>query len=84
MLANRQGSSSDAKAAAALTFVTALVEHTGDVTDGELAAVRLAGHSDAEVVEIISHVAMNIFTNLIGKAAQVDIDFPKVALRNAA
>jgi len=84
MLANRQGSSSDAKAAAALTFATALVEHTGDVTDGELAAVRLAGHSDAEVVEIISHVAMNIFTNLIGKAAQVDIDFPKVALRDAA
>jgi hypothetical protein len=29
-------------------------------------------------------VAMNIFTNILGKATQVEIDFPKVALNAAA
>lgn len=84
MLANRKGTSSDEKAAAALAFTQALVENTGDVTRAELDAVRAAGHDDEEVVEIITHVALNLFTNLIGKAAQVDIDFPKIELRHAA
>lgn len=84
MLANRQGRSSNSKAAAALTFARTLVEHTGQVTAAEVEAVRAAGHSDAEIVEIITHVAMNIFTNLLGKATQVEIDFPKVALTTGA
>ncbi len=83
MLANRQGRSSDARAAAALIFARALVEHTGEVTSAEVEAVRAAGYSDAEIVEIITHVAMNIFTNILGKAMQVEIDFPKVELSAA-
>lgn len=84
ILANRQGRSADAKAAAALAFARALVEHAGAVTTAEVEDVRAAGHSDAEIVEIITHVAMNIFTNILGKATQVEIDFPKVALGTAA
>ncbi|MGD9542354.1 carboxymuconolactone decarboxylase family protein [Methylocystis sp.] len=84
MLANRLGRSSDAKAEAALSFARALVEHSGEVTKAEFDAVRDAGHSDAEIVEIIAHVAMNIFTNLLGKATQIEIDFPKIDLNNAA
>lgn len=84
MLANRLGRSADAKAEAALIFARALVEHTGQVSKAEFDAVRAAGHSDAEIIEIITHVAMNIFTNLIGKATQVEIDFPKIDLKAAA
>ena len=84
MLANRQGRSSDAKAEAALIFARALVAHTGQVSKTEVDAVRLAGHSDGEIIEIITHVAMNIFTNLLGKATQVEIDFPKIDLNSAA
>ena len=84
MLANRQGRSADAKAEAALAFARALVEHTGQVSKTEFDAVRAAGHSDAEIVEIIAHVAMNVFTNLLGKSTQVEIDFPRVALNEAA
>ncbi len=84
MLANRQGSSAEPKAAAALAFAQALVENTGQVTKGEFDAVRVAGHSDAEIIEIITHVAMNIFTNLLGNATQVEIDFPKIDLQQAA
>lgn len=84
MAANREGRSSDTKAAAALAFAKALVETTGEVSKAEFDAVRAAGHSDAEIVEILTHVAMNIFTNLLGKATQVEIDFPKVELGRAA
>ncbi|HWK66286.1 MAG TPA: peroxidase-related enzyme [Rhizobiaceae bacterium] len=84
MLANRSGRSSDRKAEAALTFARALVEHAGDVTKSEFDAVREAGHTDAEIIEIVAHVAMNIFTNLLGKAMEVEIDFPKIALNKAA
>jgi uncharacterized peroxidase-related enzyme len=84
MLANRMGRSSDAKAEAALTFARALVEHTGQVSRAEFDAVRAAGHSDAGIIEIITHVAMNIFTNLLGKATQIEIDFPKIELNKVA
>jgi len=84
ILANRAGRSSDAKAEAALTFARALVENTGQVSKAEFDAVRAAGHSDGEIIEIITHVAMNIFTNILGKATQVEIDFPKIELTNAA
>ena len=78
--ANRAGTSQDAKAAVAVKFANALVEHSGNVTADELSEVRLAGYSDAEIVEIITHVGMNVLTNILGKASQVDIDFPKVEL----
>lgn len=82
--ANRAGFSQDAKAAAAVKFARAVATHTGDVTNAELDAVRNAGYSDAEIVEIITHVGMNLLTNLIGKASHVDIDFPKVELTIAS
>ncbi|HRK68702.1 MAG TPA: peroxidase-related enzyme [Hyphomonas sp.] len=84
ILANRMGRSSDSKAQAALQFARALVEHKGEVTKAEFDAVRAAGHTDGEIVEIITHVAMNIFTNLLGKATQVEIDFPRIELTKAA
>ena len=53
-------------------------------TTAELLEARAAGYSDAEIVEIITHVGMNVLTNMIGKASQLEIDFPKVALKIAA
>jgi uncharacterized peroxidase-related enzyme len=82
--ANRAGGSLDARAAAAVAFAQALNSHVGDVTQAEIDAVRKAGYGDAEIVEIIAHVGMNILTNLVGKASQVDIDFPKVSLQKVA
>lgn len=84
MLLNRQGDSGNARAAAAVAFAKALNEHRGEVTAGEFQAVRAAGFSDAEIVEIISLVALNVFTNLLGKSTLVYIDFPEVALLASA
>lgn len=80
MTANRDGTSQDAKAAVAVKFARSLLEHKGAVSTGEIAAVRSAGYSDADIVEIIMHVGMNLITNILGKASNMEIDFPHVKL----
>jgi AhpD family alkylhydroperoxidase len=82
--ANRAGGSRDEKAAVAVRFARSLVAHMGEVTTDELLEMRSAGYSESDIVEVITHVGMNILTNLLGKAGRVDIDFPKVELKLAA
>jgi len=76
--AARRGTSSDAKAAAAADFAVKLTNNRGAVSDGDLQAVRDAGYSDAEIVEIIGNVALNTLTNYINEALGTEIDFPTV------
>ncbi len=75
---NLRGRSSDAKTQAALDFAAAIVSARGQISDAELQAVRAAGYGDAEVVEIVAHVAANIFTNYFNHIAGTVIDFPVV------
>ena len=79
LAASREGRAAEAKANAALQFALAVLEHRGGVGDDELARVRAAGFSDAEIAEIIAHVALNVLTNYFNRAADTEIDFPKVA-----
>jgi hypothetical protein len=39
---------------------------------------------DGEIVEIVTLVALNVFTNMLGKSTLINIDFPKVALLASA
>jgi len=78
------GESSDLKTAAALRFALKLVNDRGQVSDADVNAVRQAGFSDEEVVEILAHVALNLFTNYVNVAFAVPVDFPAVKLRRAA
>jgi len=75
---NRQGSSGDPKANAAVHFAAKVAESRGHVGDEDIAAVRKAGYSDAELIEIVALVAENVFTNFINEVAKTDIDFPVV------
>lgn len=84
ILANRSGTSQDAKAAVAVKFARSLAQNNGEVSTAELLEIRNAGYSDAEIVEIITHVGMNLLTNILGKASRVEIDFPKVDLQKAS
>lgn len=81
---NRAGTSQDARASVAVRFARSLAEHKGEVTTAELLEMRNAGYTDADIVEVITHVGMNILTNILGKASRVEIDFPKVELKRAA
>jgi uncharacterized peroxidase-related enzyme len=76
--ANRNGKSSDAKADAAVRFATQIALARGHVSDAEVQAVKAAGYTDAEVVEIVLHVALNTLTNYVNEVAQTEIDFPQV------
>lgn len=82
--ANRNGSSNDPKAEAAVRFAAKVARERGHVSADDVRAVKLAGYDDAQVVEIIQHVALNVFTNYINEALQTEIDFPVVTARKAA
>jgi uncharacterized peroxidase-related enzyme len=80
----QSGRSADPRTAAALAFALKVVEHRADVGDGDVAALREAGFSDEAIVELLAHVALNLFTNYVNIALDVPLDFPKVTLRQAA
>ena len=74
--ANRRGGSGNAKADAAVRFAAQVARGRGQVSDGEVQAVKAAGFSEAEIIEIVLHVALNTWTNYINKVAGTTIDFP--------
>ena len=82
MAAAQSGESSDPKTAAALRFALQLVDQRGQVSAGEVDAVRAAGFGDEAIVEILAHVALNLFTNYVNVAFAVPVDFPEVPFRH--
>ena len=84
IIANRNGASNDPKADAAVRFAAKVAQLRGHVSDEDLQAIKAAGYSDGQVIEIVQHVALNTWTNYINEVAKTDIDFPVVALRKAA
>jgi uncharacterized peroxidase-related enzyme len=81
---NRSGGSNDPKADAAVRFAVAVARTRGHVAESDLAAVRLAGYTDAQAIEIVQHVALNTWTNYVNEVFKTDIDFPVVEARKAA
>lgn len=75
---NLNGRSADAKVNSALRFSARIVATRGNVTDEDLAAVRRAGFSDEEIVELVANTVLNIFTNYFNHVAGTEIDFPVV------
>lgn len=82
--ANRNGASNDIKADAAVRFAAKLARERGQVSEADVEAIKRAGYSDAEIVEIIATVAINVFANIFNEALKTDIDFPRIAARKAA
>jgi uncharacterized peroxidase-related enzyme len=74
--ANRHGGSLDPQADAAVRFAAKVVRERGHVSDADLQAVRMAGYDDAQIVEIVQHVALNTWTNYVNEVAKTEIDFP--------
>ncbi|MET9213460.1 MULTISPECIES: carboxymuconolactone decarboxylase family protein [unclassified Nocardia] len=75
------GAADDPKTAALLGLALELVEQRGHVDDEHVERARALGWTDAELVELIAHVALNLFTNYVNVALRVPVDFPVVALR---
>lgn len=83
MGAAQTGQSDDPRTAAALAFALKLVEARGQMSESDVQALRSAGFSDGQAVEIVAHVALNLFTNYVNVAFAVPVDFPSVALKRA-
>ena len=71
--------SPDRKTEVVLQFAHRIVDTRGSLSDADVAEIRSAGLSDAEILEVIAHVAMNTFTNYVNLIVKTDIDFPPVA-----
>jgi uncharacterized peroxidase-related enzyme len=83
MAANRNGSSTDPKADAAVRFAVKLVNARGHVSDADVKSVKNAGYNDAQIIEIVLHVALNTLTNYVNEVAKTEIDFPVVTAKAA-
>lgn len=69
----------DAKYDTLISFVRKLAQSSGTVSDEDFAAIKAAGYSDAQLVEISLAFATIVFTNVFNRINDTDIDFPAVA-----
>lgn len=84
LAAAKGAGSANTRTAAILKLAVDINQSRGHVTDTTLADARKAGITDAEIVEVVGHVALNVFTNYLNKVSETAIDFPVVALDTAA
>lgn len=75
----RKADDADPHAAAVLHVAREIMQRRGNVHDATLAAARAAGVTDAELAEIVAHVALNVLSNYFNHLARPDLDFPKMA-----
>ncbi|MCQ8876265.1 carboxymuconolactone decarboxylase family protein [Mesorhizobium sp. LMG17149] len=75
----RKGHAKDRKRDAAVQFARQVIETRGHVDDADLKAVRDAGYSDANIIEIVALVAMYSLTNFFNNVFDHEKDFPAVA-----
>ena len=69
----------DAERDALVAFVRKLAQSSGTVSDEDFAAIKSAGYSDAQLVEISLIFATTVFTNVFNRINDTEIDFPAVA-----
>ncbi|MGW5572996.1 carboxymuconolactone decarboxylase family protein [Nocardia thailandica] len=76
--ATRDARAADPHAEAVLRVAREVSRTGGRVSDEQLAAARAAGVSDAELAEIVGHVALNVLSNHFNHLARPELDFALV------
>jgi uncharacterized peroxidase-related enzyme len=69
----------DARRDALVRLVRLLILARGTIDERELQAVRAAGYSDAQLVDVSLAVAVITFTNIFNRINDTTLDFPAVA-----
>ena len=72
----RNATAVDPKADTMLRFTQAVVLQRGEISDDDFHALRKAGFTDAQIVEIVANIALNIFSNYFNSVARTEVDFP--------
>jgi AhpD family alkylhydroperoxidase len=73
--ASREARAADCKTEAILRFARDLAARRGRFSVVEL---RENGCSDAEIVEVMADVALNVFENYLNDVALTELDFPRI------
>ena len=69
----------DARRDALTRFVRTLKETRGTISQEAYSAIKAAGYTDAQLVEIALAIVIVSFTNLFNRVNDTDIDFPRAA-----
>ncbi len=75
----RRAAAPDAKADRMLRFTQSMVLQRGEISDEDLGALRKAGFSDEEMIEIVANIALNVFTNYLNILSKTELDSPALA-----
>jgi hypothetical protein len=59
-----------------LRFTQAVVLQRGEISDEDFQALRKTGFSDAQIVEIVANIGLNIFSSYFNSMAKTEVDFP--------
>ena len=69
----------DTKRDALVRFVRNLARTSGEISDEEFAAIKAAGYTDAQLVDISLAFATITFTNVFNRINDTTIDYPAAA-----
>jgi uncharacterized peroxidase-related enzyme len=69
----------DAKRDALAHFVRTVASTSGTISEQEFAAIKAAGYTDRQLVEISLAIAVTTFTNVFNRINDTDVDFPAVS-----
>jgi uncharacterized peroxidase-related enzyme len=72
----QNGDAADPKADTMLRFTRAVVLQRGDISDEDFQALGKAGFTDAQIIEIVANIALNIFSNYFNSVAKTEVDLP--------
>jgi len=81
--AARTATSADPRTAALLALSDEILRNRGSISHDAIPKARAAGVTDAEIGEIVGHIALNVLTNYFNVMAGVEIDWPVVQPRHA-
>lgn len=83
---NRDGHSTDPQADAALQFAYKVAKGRGHIEAADVEAVRAAGFSDQQIIDIVAETAFSFITNIFNNTFKTDLDsaFPALSTRKAA
>jgi hypothetical protein len=71
----RNAAAAGPKADAMLRFTRAVVLQRGEISDEDFQALGKAGFTDAQIIEIVANIALNIFSNYFSNLARTEMDF---------
>ena len=77
----RKGIGPDDKTTKMLEFTKKVKMTNGKVSNDDLQAVRDAGYTDQDIIEMIGSICLINFANLVSNVAEPELDFPELSLK---